>query len=30
VPVDARRPLGGHADPAGRRPEARQGTGPVH
>jgi len=30
VPVDARRPPGGHADPAGHHPEARQGTGPVH
>jgi len=30
VPVDARRPLGGHSDSAGRRPEVRQGTGQVH
>jgi len=29
VPVDARRPPGGRADPAGRRPETRQGVGPV-
>jgi len=29
VPVDARRPPGGRADPAGRRPEARQGAGQV-
>lgn len=30
MPVDTRRPLGGRAHPAGRRPEqARQGTGPV-
>lgn len=30
MPVDVRRPPGGHADPAGRRPEARQRTGQVH
>jgi len=28
--VDARRPLGRHADSAGRLPKARQGTCPVH
>jgi len=28
VPVDARRPPGGHADPAGHHPETGQGSGP--